>query len=248
MYYHYLKWKKCKSLSCLDPLQPHSCSRPGSSVHGILQARTLEWVAIPFFRGCSQPRDWTWVSLTAGRFFTVWATRNKPKKDDFPICSLFLRVVYHEMLKQVYKGDTTGFMTARRITGPCKMPPITSQPVRTHQPATDRSTPQPTAVSQTGACKETLGSSEWACDASGTQEVSPATVGSMRMTCQLVFSEHQICWRDNMPATCPGKHTLGTISLTTGLQVEHIQLRISKHLKPTFWAADALNPNQLAHE
>ena len=43
--------------------------------HGILQARILAWVAISFSRGSSQPRDWTWVSCIAGRFFTVWATR-----------------------------------------------------------------------------------------------------------------------------------------------------------------------------
>ena len=50
------------------------CSPPGSSVHGILQARILEWVAIPFLRGSSWPRDWTWVSWIAGRFFTFWTT------------------------------------------------------------------------------------------------------------------------------------------------------------------------------
>ena len=44
----------------------------GSSVHG---ARILEWIAMPFSRGSSQPRDWTWVSHIAGRLFTVWATR-----------------------------------------------------------------------------------------------------------------------------------------------------------------------------
>ena len=44
------------------------CSPSGFSVHGILQARTLEWVGIPFSRGSSWPRDWTWVSHTAGRF------------------------------------------------------------------------------------------------------------------------------------------------------------------------------------
>ena len=52
------------------------CSPPGSSVHGILQARILEWIAIPFSRRTSQPRDWTWVSHIAGRFFTVWTTRD----------------------------------------------------------------------------------------------------------------------------------------------------------------------------
>ena len=51
------------------------CSPPGSSVHGILQARILEWVAFPFSRGSSQPRDQTQVSRIAGDFFTIWATR-----------------------------------------------------------------------------------------------------------------------------------------------------------------------------
>ena len=45
------------------------------TVHGILQARILEWVAVPFSRGSSQPGDWTQVSHMAGRFFTSWATR-----------------------------------------------------------------------------------------------------------------------------------------------------------------------------
>ena len=52
-----------------------TCNLPGSSVHGILQARILEWVAIPFPRGSSQPRDRIQISLIAGRFFTIWATR-----------------------------------------------------------------------------------------------------------------------------------------------------------------------------
>ena len=51
------------------------CSLPGSSVHGIFQTRILEWVAISFSRGSSPPRDQTWVSRTAGRLFTFWATK-----------------------------------------------------------------------------------------------------------------------------------------------------------------------------
>ena len=47
-----------------------NCGSPGPSVRGILQARILEWVAIPFSRGCSQPRDWNQVSCIAGGFFT----------------------------------------------------------------------------------------------------------------------------------------------------------------------------------
>ena len=62
--------QKCPTLC-----SPIDCSLPGSSVSGIFQARILEWVAIPFSRGSSWPRDQTQVSCVAGRFFTIWATR-----------------------------------------------------------------------------------------------------------------------------------------------------------------------------
>ena len=52
-----------------------NCSPSGSSAHGILQARILEWVAISFSRGSSRLRDRTLVSCIAGELFTVWATR-----------------------------------------------------------------------------------------------------------------------------------------------------------------------------
>ena len=73
-------WKKTKKESeiaqlCPTLCDPMDCSLPGSSVHGILQARILKWVAISFSRGSSQLRDWTWVSHTAGRLFTIWAAR-----------------------------------------------------------------------------------------------------------------------------------------------------------------------------
>ena len=55
--------------------KPMDCSLSGSSVHGILQARILEWVAIAFSRGSSQPRDRTQVSRIGGRRFNLWATR-----------------------------------------------------------------------------------------------------------------------------------------------------------------------------
>ena len=60
------KWKSLSHVRLRNPMD--------YTVHGILQARILEWVAFPFSRGSSQPRDWTQVSLTAGRFFTSWAT------------------------------------------------------------------------------------------------------------------------------------------------------------------------------
>ena len=56
--------------SCLTLYNPVNYT-----VHGILQASILEWVAFPFSRGSSQPRDWTQVSCIAGGFFTSWATR-----------------------------------------------------------------------------------------------------------------------------------------------------------------------------
>ena len=74
------KERKWSHLVLFNSLQLHKCSLPGSSIHGIFQARILEWVAISFSRVSSQPKDWTGVSSTAGRLFTVWATREAPKE------------------------------------------------------------------------------------------------------------------------------------------------------------------------
>ena len=66
---------KVKSLSRVQLFTtPWTGARQVSSVHGILQARILEWVAISFSRGSSRPRDWSWVSHIAGRCFNLWAT------------------------------------------------------------------------------------------------------------------------------------------------------------------------------
>ena len=61
--------------SCPTLCDHMDCSLSGSSVHGIFQARVLEWIAISFSRGSSRPRNRTQVSRIAGRCFTVWATR-----------------------------------------------------------------------------------------------------------------------------------------------------------------------------
>ena len=75
--------------SCLTLCDPMDCSLPGFSVHGIFQARILQWVAIFFSRrSCSSSswtRDWTQVSRIVGRRFTVWATREVLK--GFPCSS-----------------------------------------------------------------------------------------------------------------------------------------------------------------
>ena len=59
----------------MSDCDPMDCILPGSSVHGILQARILKWVAIPFSRGSSRPRDGTQVSHIADGFFIIWATK-----------------------------------------------------------------------------------------------------------------------------------------------------------------------------
>ena len=69
---------KSESVSCSavsSSLWSMDCSLVGSSIHVILQAKILEWVAIPFSRGSSWPRVQTWVSCISGRFFIIWIIR-----------------------------------------------------------------------------------------------------------------------------------------------------------------------------
>ena len=68
------KEKESVTQSCLTLWDPMDCILPGSSVYSISHARILEWVAIPFSRVSSPPRDWTQVFCIAGRFFIVWVT------------------------------------------------------------------------------------------------------------------------------------------------------------------------------
>ena len=75
--FHSFKWLQL----CPNLCVPMDFSLPGSSVHGILQARILEWVAMPSSRGSSWPRDRTHVSMSpalAGEFFTTSATWEAP--------------------------------------------------------------------------------------------------------------------------------------------------------------------------
>ena len=74
---HSLRWVGSPGLCvylvvqlCLTVYDPIDCSLPGTSVHGILQVRILEWVATSFSRGSSRPRNQTQVSGIADRFFT----------------------------------------------------------------------------------------------------------------------------------------------------------------------------------
>ena len=71
--------------SCATLCDPMDCNLPGSSVYGIFQVRVLEWVALSFSRGSSQPMDRIRVSLIAGRFFTTWATTTSDLSFNWPL-------------------------------------------------------------------------------------------------------------------------------------------------------------------
>ena len=105
---------KVKSLSCPTLCHPMDCSLLGSSIHGIFQARVLEWVAMPSSRGSSRPRDWTQVSQAAGRLYhlshwglllaqlyLVWVHTRTPHK------VLPSRISYITMHKDAFHTDWT---------------------------------------------------------------------------------------------------------------------------------------------
>ena len=83
--WNWWKWMKLMNMNEIDESEvaqsystlcdPKDCSPPGSSTHGIFQIRILEWVAISFSRGSSQPRNRTQVCCIAGRLFTIWTTK-----------------------------------------------------------------------------------------------------------------------------------------------------------------------------
>ena len=76
IWHHWWGWFNCSVMS--NSVRPMDCSPPGSSVHGILQAKILDWVAISFSRGSSQPQDRTWVSCIGRWIRYHWATRESP--------------------------------------------------------------------------------------------------------------------------------------------------------------------------
>ena len=78
---------------------PGDCSPPGSSAHGILQARILEWVAMSFSRGSSRPRDWTCVSCIGRWILYCWATREVPR-----IKQSFITKPWAQLLASEFSG------------------------------------------------------------------------------------------------------------------------------------------------
>ena len=134
--------------SCLTLCNPMNRSTPGLPVHhqlwcpnlcdpmdyighGILQARILKWVAVPFSRGSAQPRDQTQVSHVAGRFFTSWATREahwRWRKLQF-VCSLSHTNIYHFVDFLSFFSVANCFQSWRQqFHPPCEvMPPLPTQ-------------------------------------------------------------------------------------------------------------------------
>ena len=110
------KWSESEvAQSSLTLCDPMDCSPRGSSVHGIFQARGLEWGAIVFSRGSSGPRYWTQVSHIVGRCFSIWAT-------DTWIWSLKKKVNSHKwtMVWPSAGAQWTTLFPVRRHDGPVK--------------------------------------------------------------------------------------------------------------------------------
>ena len=97
-----------------DSLRPVNCSPPGSSVHGISQARILEWVVMPSSRRSSQPKDQTCVSCIGRRILYHWATRkpcDETFSDEFSFFFFFAFIVYVTNKTLLFSSDITEFST-----------------------------------------------------------------------------------------------------------------------------------------
>ena len=96
---------------CPTLCNPMDCSLPGSSVHGIFQARILEWVAIPFSRGSSGPRDWTQVSCIEGGFFPCLSHQRSPRDEESE---------FHGDRVSVWEGEKVLEMMVGMVAGQCE--------------------------------------------------------------------------------------------------------------------------------
>ena len=113
------EWRIEVTQLCPTLCDPMDCSLPGSSVHGIFQAIVLEWIAISFSRGSSQPRDRTQVSHIVDRCFTVWATMAVTLKGKWK-CKSLSHVWLFAILWTMYSpwnspGQNTGLSLLQEI-------------------------------------------------------------------------------------------------------------------------------------
>ena len=103
---------------------PTLCDPLDYTLHGLLQARILDWVAFFFSRESSQPRDWTQVSLITGRFFTSWATREAPQKnksDSTEDLLLYFKLCILLLLLQVRNVPQVASLVAQMVKNPLAM-------------------------------------------------------------------------------------------------------------------------------
>ena len=106
-----VKWGEVTQ-SCPTLCDPMDCSLPGFSVHGILQARILEWVTTSFSRGSSQPRNQTWVSHIGGRRFNLWATREALVWGEVTIYIFFLCTYLNKPIEFLKSTTISSHFTA----------------------------------------------------------------------------------------------------------------------------------------
>ena len=127
---------------CLTLCDPMNCSPSGFPVHGNLQARVLEWIAIPFSRGSSRPRDWTLVFCIPGRFYAIWAIgkscylpsdqirsviQSCPTLCDLMIRSMPGLPVCHQLLEFTEShvhGVSDAIQPSHPLSSPSLLPPI----------------------------------------------------------------------------------------------------------------------------
>ena len=105
---------------CLTLRDPVDCRPPGSSVHGVLQARILEWIAIPFIRGSSQPRErigLPYISCIGRRVFTTSSTWEAPPKSAIQCFSLTCRGAVHIVSLLAHAGMVPGTDPGPRPAG-----------------------------------------------------------------------------------------------------------------------------------
>ena len=109
---------------------PMDCSPPGSSVHGILQARILEWVAISFSRGSSRPRDRTQFSHIAGRRFNLCTTNLNPNPymTTGKTIALTRWTSIGKVMSQVFPGGSDGKASACSAGDPGLIPGLGRSP------------------------------------------------------------------------------------------------------------------------
>ena len=109
--------------SCPTLCDPMDCNLLGFSVHGILQARILKWVAMPFSRESFQPRDWTHISCgscSGGRFFTT-----EPLRKPFPHCSQSVLALHlHNII--IFQQEEKKQILISAHGGPVEMGPLPS--------------------------------------------------------------------------------------------------------------------------